>query len=95
VRLPVTLVREDAAPLAVQEAKVSEKEARARLEQTLLDALRAQIGADGEVVSKHFSQSVSGDTLTVTLRCECEQEIALSRPCDVPNIPIEEGNADD
>lgn len=95
VRLPVTLLREDVRPLALNEEKVPEKEARARLEQTLLDALRAQIGTDGEVISKHFAQSVSGGTLTVALRCECEQEIALSRPCDVPNIPLEEGNADD
>ena len=95
VRLPVTLLREDVTPLTLTDAREQEKAARARLEQTLLDALRAQIGADGEVISKHFSESKSGDTLTVTLRCECEQEIALSRPCEVPNFPTEEGNTND
>ena len=95
VRLPVTILRENTAPLVLTETKVPEKDARAYLEQTLLDALYEKIGADGEVISKHFTQSKSGDTLTVTLRCECEQEIALSRPCDVPNIPAEEGNAND
>ena len=95
VRLPVSLVREDVTPLALTDAKESEKAARARLEQALTDALQSQLGTDGEVISQTITQSKSGGMLTLTLRCECEQEIALSRPCDVPNTPTEEGNSND
>ena len=95
MRLPVSLVREDVTPLALTDAKESEKAARARLEQALTDALQSQLGTDGEVISQTITQSKSGGMLTLTLRCECEQEIALSRPCDVPNTPTEEGNSND
>ena len=95
VRLPVSLVREETVPLTRADAKAREKAVRARLEQTLLTELHSRLGDDGEVISQTFTQSKSGGVLTLTLRCECEQEIALSRPCEVPNIPIEEGNAND
>ena len=92
VRLPVSLVREDVTPLALSDAETPVKAARARLEQTLLDALQSAIGADGKIVSKSFAQSVSGGVLTVTLRCECEQEIADERPCTIPEMPKGRGD---
>ena len=95
MRLPVALVRETVTPLKCADAKVQEKAARARLEHALLDALQERIGDDGEVITQSFTESKSGGVLTLTLRCECEQEIALSRPCEIPNFPTEEGNTND
>ena len=95
VRLPVALVRETVTPLRCADAKAQEKAERARLERALLGDLQARIGEDGEVITKTFTESKSGGVLTLTLRCECEQEIALSRPCEIPNFPTEEGNTND
>ena len=95
VRLPFTLVRETVTPLTLRERPLDREAVRARLEQTLSDALRARIGADGEVISQHFTANEQNGLLVVTLRCECEQEIAAQRPCDVPITPMEEEPTDD
>ena len=95
VRLPVSLVREDVTPLRVRTVELDRGDVRARLEHALFSALRDRIGEDGEIITQHISESEADGVLTVTLRCECEQEIALPRPCDVPNTPMEEEQTDD
>ena len=92
MRLPVAVVREETAPLACTDAGLSEKTARARLEKALTDALLRLIGPDGEVVSQHFTASDSGGVFTLTLRCECEHEIAVEQPCEIPKLPKGSGD---
>ena len=92
VRLPVALVREETAPLVLSDAKENEKAARALLEQTLYDTLERLIGPDGEIVSQHFAVAKSGGMLVLTLRCECEQEIAEARPYAIPKLPKGSGD---
>lgn len=92
VRLPFSLLRERSTALAVTETALDPETVRARLEQTLLDALRDRIGADGEVISKSFSVTESEGMLLVTLRCECEQEIAVEQPCQIPKLPKGSGD---
>ena len=92
VRLPVALVREETAPLVLSDAKENEKAARVRLEQTLTDTLLRLIGPDGEIISQHFAVAKSGGMLVLTLRCECEQEIAEARPYAIPKLPKGSGD---
>lgn len=92
VRLPFSFLREQTETLTVREITLDPDAVRARLEQTLQDALRDRIGPDGEVISQQFSQCESGGMLLVTLRCECEQEIAVERPCEIPKLPKGSGD---
>ena len=92
--LPVSLVRERRLPYATRAAAVTQEDANAELEQALMETLLRRIGADGEIVSSAFTQTALGETLVVTLRAECEQEIAAERPCGVIP-PTEEETAND
>ncbi|MBQ9044733.1 MAG: sporulation protein YqfD [Oscillospiraceae bacterium] len=87
VQLPFRLLREDVTPLSFSETETDADAARAQLEQALTDALRQRIGPDGEVISQHFTPGTSGGVYTLTLRCECEQEIAAEQPCLISDTP--------
>ena len=75
-RLPVSVVRETQVHYNVSEA---EQDA-AVLAQALTETLQSRIGADGEILEPHFTQTEQNGLLTVTLRAECEQEIAVETP---------------
>ena len=90
-RLPVSLLRETVTPLTCAETALDAEDVRARLERTLLDTLQSRIGPDGEVISQRFSCAEHDGMLTVTLHCECEQEIAFTQPYAIP--PTEEGSS--
>lgn len=92
VRLPLSIVREEVTTLACSGAEIPAEDARVRLEQQLHAALLDAIGADGTIISESFSQCVSDGMITVTLRCECEQEIAEERPCEIPKLPKGSGD---
>ena len=53
---------------------------RERLESELLEELGRRLGRSGEVLNSTFSAAESGGLLTVTLRAECEQNIAAEVP---------------
>lgn len=77
--LPVTLVREQQLPAMTQDRERTEQEARVLLEAALRDVLMQSLGADGEILDLSFAPGASEDAFYLTLRAECEQEIA--QPC--------------
>lgn len=77
--LPFSLAREQVQPFETQEISVPPEEARAALEQALMQQLQLRIGEDGEIVSSAFTATARDGVLIVTLRAECEQEIGVAR----------------
>lgn len=75
-RLPAALVREEHRPASEAYRERTEQEARAVLEQTLRSTLLRALGDDGEILDLHFTPGASEDAFYLTLRAECEQEIA-------------------
>ena len=84
-RLPVSLIRETSESRTFSRGKPQAE----LLEQTLRETLQRSIGPEGEVVESHLTQSEQNGLLTVTLRAECEQEIAREVPCTIPEIQEE------
>ena len=78
-RLPAALVREEVRPVQLQSRERTEQEARSLLEPCLLEALSRSLGEDGEILDLSFTPGASEDAYYLTLRAECEQEIA--QPC--------------
>ena len=75
-RLPVTLLRETRTEYTVSPA---ENPAAASLEQALTETLAARTGPEGEIIDSHLTESEQDGLRILTLRAECEQEIAAPR----------------
>jgi len=80
--LPVTLVRETFREYAAETAEAELSAQAERMEQTLTEELRSRLADGARVVSTAFSVSRTGETLTVTLRAECLEDIAAPRPAE-------------
>lgn len=93
--LPFSLVRERVQPFETQEISISQEEARAALEQALLQQLDARIGADGEIVSTAFTATERDGVLIVTLRAECEQEIGVPRAVSQEELQQRQSQAEE
>ncbi len=87
-RLPVGLRRTTCVEWERQTEERAEEEATAALEQQLLEELTAALGADGEILSYHFTASRSGERVTVTLHAECREQIAREQPLTEEEIQI-------
>lgn len=77
--LPLTVIRESFEEYESQAGTLTEEEARAILEARLLMRLEELVG-EGSVTSTDFEAALEGGILTVTLRAECLEEIAVERP---------------
>ena len=75
-RLPVTLLRETRTEYAVSPEENSDA---AALEQALTETLSRRIGPEGEVIDSHLTEAQQSGLRILTLRAECEQEIAVPR----------------
>lgn len=84
-RMPVSLIKET----ATESALSAESPNADLLAQTLNETLQRRIGPDGEVLESHLTQSEQNGLLTVTLRAECEQEIGVEVPGNIPEIQEE------
>lgn len=89
-RLPVSLIRETQTESALSDHKPNTDV----LAQTLHETLQRRIGPDGEVLESHLTQSEQNGLLTVTLRAECEQEIGVEVPGNIPEIQEEPSTND-
>lgn len=81
--LPVTWVTETRIPCTVTVERRTRAEAEALGRAALERALRAQLGADGEIVSERVASSAQGDWLLVTLSAECREQIGETVPIPV------------
>jgi len=81
-RLPVTLAVEKVTAYESTEAVRTEVEAQREGELVLLRQLRALMAEDGTVTAKRFDAEAVGDTLVVTLRAECCEQLAISVPIE-------------
>ena len=84
-RLPVSLTCE----IRTESALSAGMPSADVLAQTLNETLQRRIGPDGEVLESHLTQSEQNGLLTVTLRAECEQEIGMEVPGNIPEIQEE------
>ena len=78
-RLPLAIVREELLPCDTEVRDRTESEARALLESALRETLAGLLGADGEIVSLRFTPGETDEAFVLTLRAECEQQIAAER----------------
>lgn len=84
--LPVILVKETAEAYELESGSVSEQEAKTQLEAFVNSALKARIGADGEVKSAEYTFSVVDGYAVGTLRAECIQNIAAEQAMSADEI---------
>lgn len=84
--LPLTLVRESCERYELVPVKVTVPEAEAELKAALLLELERRLDGRGEPVSINYSISQKNNILTVTLRAECIEDIALEIPIDPLSI---------
>ena len=84
LRLPVTLAEERYSRRGTAEAERPVREARQEGEELLLQQLRSQLGDDAAVVDTRFAAARRGDSLLVTLKAECLEQIGVSVPRDIP-----------
>ena len=80
LRLPVTLERETLRPYARREVPLSADALRAKGEAILRAYLESTLAEDAEVRSALCALKEEGDTVTVTLQAECEEEIGERVP---------------
>lgn len=80
LRLPVTLERETLRPYARREVPLSADALRAKGEAILRAYLESTLAEDAEIRSALCTLREEGDTVTVTLRAECEEEIGERVP---------------
>ena len=80
LRLPVTLERETLRPYARREVPLSADALRAKGEAILRAYLESTLAEDAEVRSALCTLQEEGDTVTVTLQAECEEEIGENVP---------------
>ncbi|MGI5936553.1 MAG: sporulation protein YqfD [Oscillospiraceae bacterium] len=78
--LPVKLVTEKYLEFETRSVPEDRSGLRKRLEAQLMSRLLEQIGEDGKVVSSQYSFSEKNGLLTVTLRAECTEQIAVKQP---------------
>lgn len=76
--LPVTLTKVTYEEYRLIRTEFDKDEAERTLESELLYELEREIG-DGSVVNREFETSVADGVMTVTLRAECLEEIAVER----------------
>ena len=79
-RLPLGLRRTTTAAWERRTEARTEEEVTELLERQLLEELAAALGPDGEILSRSFTISRTGDRLTVTLHAECREQIAREQP---------------
>ncbi|MBQ2739771.1 MAG: sporulation protein YqfD [Oscillibacter sp.] len=80
IPLPVSVERETFRFYETQRLSLSASDAAARGEQALTQYLRAVVSPYGEICSTRTDLRTLGDTLEVTLRAECEEEIGVTVP---------------
>ena len=80
LRLPVTLERETLRPYARREVPLSADALRSKGEAILRDYLASTLAEDAEIRSALCTLREEGDTVTVTLQAECEEEIGEKVP---------------
>ncbi|MEG2214067.1 MAG: sporulation protein YqfD [Oscillospiraceae bacterium] len=78
--LPVTLVRERFAEYTLTETQRDRAALRQDLEATLKKTLLLELGKNGKPISSTFVSEESGGVMTVTLRVECLENIAVETP---------------
>jgi similar to stage IV sporulation protein len=78
--LPVKLVRETCLEFETRTVSEDRDRVRSRLEARLMSNLLERIGREGKVVSSDYSFSEKNGLLTVTLRAQCTEQIALEQP---------------
>ena len=84
--LPVTLVTERTVAYAAGETQRPVEEARAEGESQLLRQLQAALAdSGGQLLSHRFDAVEQGGRLVVTLHAECEEQIGVSSPLDIPD----------
>ena len=80
LRLPVTLERETLRPYARREVPLPADALRAKGEAILRAYLESTLAEDAEIRSALCTLREEGDTVTVTLQAECEEEIGERVP---------------
>ena len=83
--LPVTVVR-DIYREYVPKTAIYENVGESLLQEHLKNSLKKEIGG-GEIIKIDFESALSDDTVTVTMRAECSEQIAVMR--DLTNEEIE------
>ena len=77
ITLPVGFQSEQYAEYILKEAAVNRTSAESFLQTFLLQKLKKEIGT-GTLLQYHFTTDVKDDVLTVTLLCECEEQIGVT-----------------
>lgn len=85
--LPVTWVTETLTPMETLRADRSREEAQALGRALLENHLRRLIGEDGELVSSRCAAAMRGDRLLVTLSAECREQIGVTVPIPMDEVP--------
>ncbi len=80
---PVGLQTETYTEYTLQETPVDQASAEAFLQATLLESVKEELG-DGELLHHTFESKVTNGVLTVTLLCECEEQIGK-----IIELPVE------
>jgi similar to stage IV sporulation protein len=75
--LPITLLREDFRAYRLTDVRRDESALRESLEAELSSVLENELGDGGEIVSVSFVSSKANGLMTVTLRAECRENIAV------------------
>lgn len=78
LRLPITVIREEAREYRLIEGSASEEESRAVLEARLMDRLRREL-PKAEIRNTQFSAELAGESIRVTLLAECLEDIGFER----------------
>ena len=85
--LPVKLAVERTVRHAVEEAERPIADARAEAEEQLMRRLLAALeDSGGDLLQSRFDAVRQGERLVVTLHAECEEQIGVSSPLEIPEI---------
>ena len=84
--LPLIFVKETVKEYELSTASAFEDSAKARIEESLNDELKAKIGEDGEIKSSEYTFSVLDGFAVGTLRAECRQNIAAEEEMTAEEI---------
>jgi similar to stage IV sporulation protein len=86
--LPITFVRETYSAYDAVEIELTVEEAEEVLQERLTAELAEEIGS-GEILKTDFETAVENGTVTVTMRAECEEQIAAQRDFTADEMIIE------
>ena len=78
--LPVSWVCETVRPGELTTREIPPETAVGALRSMLSERLRGELGAEGEVLSEHWSMSSDGRRVLVTLNAQCVERIDVERP---------------